>query len=460
MLYWKAFCYWIRSWINLKQIYKPSFLLQNDSFVVDKGVLVENGVIVEVNKMQELSYRHPDAKIMDWTGLAMLPGTVNSHNHSFQSLLRGLVIDRPFLEWRDQALYHYSPLLDAQDIYTGALFAFGEMMRYGVTTVCDFFYLHNQGLESDEAIIQAAKDVGIRLVLARTMYDWDGAPKGYQETVDQAVKNTRQLAIKYNQNPMVKVIPAPHSLHAASLDMVKAGHNLALELGTKFHIHVAEEPFEVEETTKAYGLTPVELLHKIGVLDKNMVAIHAVWLKDSDIKLMGDHKTKLAYCPSSNMFLADGVTKIIDLMNAGVTVGLGSDGACSNNRISVFEEMRMTALLQKVSLLNATAISAKQVFAMGTANAEELLGIPVGKIEPGYYADFVGIDTKDLSVQPIYSVNEQLLPNIVYSMQPNAISRVVVGGREQVKNSKITSVSEEKIYNRLQTLIKKLNSHK
>lgn len=442
----------------MKLIYNPSFLLQKDSFVIAKSVLVEDGLIMEIDATQSLLHRHPDAAVIDWTGLAMLPGTVNSHNHSFQSLLRGLVIDRPFLEWRDQALYYYSPLLDGQDIYTGALFAFGEMLRYGVTTVCDFFYLHNQGLESDEAVIQAAKDAGIRLVLARTMYDWDGAPEGYRETITQAVSHTKQLAIKYDQSPMVKIIPAPHSLHAASLEMVKAGHRLALELDTSFHIHVAEEPFEVEETTKAYGLTPVELLHKIGVLGENMVAIHAVWLKDSDIKLMGDHKTKLAYCPSSNMFLADGVTKVTDLLQAGVTIGLGSDGACSNNRISIFEEMRMTALLQKVSLLNATALSARQVFSMGTASAQDLLGIPVGKIQPGYYADFVGVDTKDLSVQPIYSVNDQLLPNIVYSMQPNAIARVVVAGIEQVKNQKIASASEGRIYDRLQVLIDKLNS--
>ena len=442
----------------MKLIYNPSFLLQKDSFVIAKSVLVEDGLIMEIDATQSLLHRHPDAAVIDWTGLAMLPGTVNSHNHSFQSLLRGLVIDRPFLEWRDQALYYYSPLLDGQDIYTGALFAFGEMLRYGVTTVCDFFYLHNQGLESDEAVIQAAKDAGIRLVLARTMYDWDGAPEGYRETITQAVSHTKQLAIKYDQSPMVKIIPAPHSLHAAPLAMVTAGPRSALELDTSFHIHVAEEPFEVEETTKAYGLTPVELLHKIGVLGENMVAIHAVWLKDSDIKLMGDHTTKLAYCPSSNMVLADGVTKVTDLLHAGVTIGLGSDGACSNNRISIFEEMRMTALLQKVSLLNATALSARQVFSMGTASAQDLLGIPVGKIQPGYYADFVGVDTKDLSVQPIYSVNDQLLPNIVYSMQPNAIARVVVAGIEQVKNQKIASASEDRIYNRLQVLIDKLNS--
>lgn len=442
----------------MKHIYKPSYVLQGNCFIQGKGILVEDGSIKAVEEADVLAAQHPDAKIVDWTNLALVPGTVNAHNHSFQSLLRGLVTDRPFLEWRDKALYHYSPRLTTQDLYTGALFAFGEMLRYGATTVCDFFYLYNDGPESDEAIIQAAKDVGIRLVLARTMYDWDGAPKGYQESVEQAVTHTKKLALKYAGNPMVKILPAPHSLHAASLEMVKAGHNLALELGTKFHIHVAEEPFEVEETTKAYGMAPVELLDKIGVLDENMVAIHAVWLKDNEIKLMGEHKAGLIYCPSSNMFLADGVTKVVELMKAGVTVGLGSDGACSNNRISVFEEMRMTALLQKVSLLNATAISSKQVFDMGTSNAEQLLGIPVGKIAPGYHADFVGIDTRDLSVQPIYDVNEQLLPNIVYAMQPNAIVKVVVQGIEQVNNGHIASVPENKIYQNLQVLIQKFNS--
>lgn len=442
----------------MKQLFKPEFLLQENDFMTGMGVLVENGLVTDVDRFAELLIRHPDAVLKDWAGLAMLPGAINAHNHSFQSLLRGLVIDRPFLEWRDKALYRFSPLFSAQDIYTGALFAFGEMLRYGVTTVCDFFYLHNQGVESDEAIIQAAKDVGIRLVLARTMYDWEGAPSGYRESVDQAVINTKHLAVKYDNNPMVKILPAPHSLHAASLEMVKAGHRLALELGTTFHIHVAEESFEVEETMRNYGLTPVELLHNLGVLDETMVAVHAVWLNDRDVKLMGENKAKLAYCPSSNMFLADGVTRITDLMDAGVIIGLGTDGGCSNNRISIFEEMRMTALLQKVSQLNATAVSARQVFSMGTANGQDLLGVPVGKIKSGYYADFVGINCNDLSVQPLYSPEQQLLPNLVYSMQPNAISRVVVGGLEQVLNGKIISVSEDAILRKLYPLTEKINS--
>ncbi|MDU4959205.1 MAG: amidohydrolase [Sporomusaceae bacterium] len=441
----------------MKYLYTPSYLWQEQGFATAKGVLAEDGMIKAIDAAAELQRAHPDAVVIDWSGLAMLPGTVNAHNHSFQSLLRGLVVDRPFLEWRDQALYRYSPLLSEQDIYSGALFAFAEMLRCGVTTVCDFFYLHNQGTASDAAIIQAAKDCGIRLALARTMYDWAGAPSGYREPVSQAVANTRRLAAAYDADPMVKIIPAPHSLHAASPEMVKAGHKLAFELGTRMHIHVAEEPFEVEETLAAHGLRPLETLHKLGVLDENLVAVHAVWLAANEIQLMGEKKAKLAYCPSSNMFLADGVTKIPELIQAGVVVGLGTDGACSNNRVSVFEEMRMTALLQKVSLLNATAITAKQVFAMGTANGEALLDMPVGRIAAGYYADFVGVDLSDLSLQPLFSVDEQLLPNIVYSMQPTAVSKVVVHGIEQLKNGKLVSVSEQNVLQQLRQLAAKFN---
>lgn len=261
--------------------------------------------------------------------------------------------------------------MDEDAIYTGALFAFGEMLKYGATTVSDFFYVHRGGVETDEAVIQAAKDVGIRLVFARTMYDWAGAPQAYQESVDEAVARTRKLAAKYESDPMVSIQPAPHSPHAASPEMIKAGHRLAQELGTPFHIHVAEEPFEVDETLNAYGLRPVHYLDSLGVVDESMIAIHLVWLDDWEVTLLGNKGAGLAYCPSSNMFLSDGVTRIPDLQQAGVRIGLGSDGACSNNRISVFEEMRMCSLLQKVTRLDGTCITGKQVFEMGTK--QELL---------------------------------------------------------------------------------------
>jgi len=440
-------------------LYKPEYVYINNKFERNKGVLVEDNFIVDIEAFEDLKDKYPNAAVEEWDNLIMTSGCVNAHNHCFQSLLRGIACDRPFLEWRDNALYKYSPRLQKEHIYGGALFAFGEMMKCGVTTVSDFFYLHNFGKESDEMIIKAAKDLGIRLVLARTMYDWDGAPEGYIETVDEAVENTRFLSKKYSGNDMINVIPAPHSLHAASIEMIKAGHKLAKELGCCYHIHVAEEPFEVDEVMAAYdGLTPVELLDKIGVVDESMVIIHGVWLKESEIKLLGSKGAKLAYCPSSNMFLADGITDIVTMKNSGVTIGLGSDGACSNNRISVFEEMRMCALLQKAKTLDAMSVNYEDAFKMGTENGGKILQMPIGKIEIGYKADFVGIKTDTMSMQPISESGEQILPNIVYSMQPDAIAKVVVDGKLTVSEGKILTVSEDEIVNRVKKIMEEIEA--
>ncbi|MCI1857155.1 MAG: amidohydrolase [Sporolactobacillus sp.] len=444
----------------MKKIYKPFLLYEQGRFLANQGVVVAGGKITEVGVFADVAGRYPDLQVVDWPDEIMIPGTINAHNHSFQSLLRGLAVDKPFLEWRDQSLYKYSPYLKAKDVYTGAVFAFGEMMKYGVTTVCDYFYVHNEGVESDEAIIQAAKDVGIRLVLARTMYDWTGAPAGYVESVDDATQHVKYLAKKYAADDMTTIVPAPHSLHAASIEMIRAGHRLAQELDTKFHIHVAEEPFEVEQVQRKYHLRPVEVLDKIGVMDdERMVAIHCVWLDDAEKKLMERNKAQLIYCPSSNMFLADGVTDIPRLLRSGVTIGLGSDGACSNNRISVFEEMRMCAMLQKVNTLNSLAVNYRQVFDMGTENGGKILQLPIGCLKKGYQADFVGLNRRDISLQPITADHEQVLPNIVYSMQPNAIDYVVVNGEVTVKKGKILTIAAEKIVDSVQNLMNRLESN-
>lgn len=438
----------------MPQLYNADYIYYKEKFQHNFAMLVEKGTIKEIGERQAMESKHAGARQTDLSGKAIIPGTVNTHNHSFQSLLRGIAVDRPFMEWRDNALYKYTPLLDEEAIYTGALFAFGEMLKYGVTTVSDFFYVHNGGTATDEAVIQAAQDLGIRLVLARTMYDWEGAPLSYQETVQEAVHRTTQLAKKYQGNPMVTVHPAPHSPHGASPEMIKAGHRLAQELDTPYHIHVAEEMFEVEETLAKYKLRPVHYLNDLGVVDERMIAIHLVWLEDSEIRLLGGKNATLAYCPSSNMFLSDGVTRIPELMQAGVRIALGTDGACSNNRISVFEEMRMCSLLQKVVRLDGTCMNAKQVFNMGTKVGGELLRLPVGVLQEGYKADFVTINLNDLSLLP----KRELFANVVYAMQPNAISEVAVNGKFIVKDGELVTISVKSIVNQVDRLYEKWKS--
>ena len=166
------------------RIIAPKVILQDGKILTGSAVVIQDGKIVKIGRLSTIKKQYPKEGIEYWTDMAMVPGTINIHNHCFQSLLRGLAVGKPFLTWRDQALYKYSPILTPDDLYTGSAFAFSEMMKCGVTTVSDFFYVHNDGKESDEAIVQAAKDVGIRLVLARTMYDWTGAPAGYVESID------------------------------------------------------------------------------------------------------------------------------------------------------------------------------------------------------------------------------------------------------------------------------------
>ena len=208
--------------------------------------------------------------------------------------------------------------------------------------------------------------------------------------------------------------------------MVIAGHALAKKYNCGYHIHVAEEPFEVEQVKKEHdGLTPVEFLDSLGVVDDTMTIVHGVWLKDSEIDTLGKAHAHLAYCPSSNMFLADGITDIPHMRKAGVQIGLGSDGACSNNRISIFEEMRMTSLLQKANTCDAMCLN--------------------------YSVD-------DISMQPISDSGEQLLPNIVYSMQPSAIRRVVVNGKLTVNDCNLLTITETTIVNKVRQLMKNIGA--
>ena len=374
-------------------------------------------------------------------GRALLPGTVNTHCHAFQSLLRGLGDDLDFMGWRDRVLYPVSERLDRAALRAGAEFAFAEMLLHGVTTCVDFFYIHDAGNENAEAVIDAARRVGIRLVLARGMYDWEGAPSRYRETPADAARRTRELMAAHRHDPTVTVQPAPHSPHGASAAMLRAGFEVAAAERTVFHVHVAEGRYEGERTLKEHGATPVRYLDRLGVLGPHTVAVHCVWLDEDEIRLMGARGAAVAYCPSSNMFLGDGITRLPELLRAGVRVGLGTDGGCTNNRLSVFEEMRMASLLARVRLLDGSALDATTAFALGTASAASILGLEAGRIAPGMLADLVAVDLAHPSLHPPTDLSR----SVVYAMSPQAVTDVWVHGERVVANGRLTRASQETI---------------
>ncbi len=428
-----------------------TFYTADSIYTSGQGVLtgysfeVLDGVIARLIPIAELT---PEEKktLISFKDSLIIPGLVNTHNHSFQSLLKGFCDDKGFFDWRDNALYKYANTLTEEDIYNGALFAFGEMLLQGITTVCDFFYINDQDNRNAQAVIRAARDLGMRITLARTMYDWDGAPRRFQETVDQAVSNTRELFQAFESDPMVFVLPAPHSLHAASPVMIKAGRDLAKELGTKFHMHVAEGEYERQMIQEKHGHPPVKYLAETGILNEDLVMVHCVWLDDEEIQLMADCQSGLSYNPSSNMFLGDGITRIREMEEAGVVISLGTDGGCSNNRASIIEEMRMTSLLQKVKWCDSTVTMAESMFTMGTLNGGLNLNQSIGQIQSGFAADFVVVDLNDLSMQP----RQNMTKNLVYSLQPSAFQSVYIAGAPVVEKGHILTIAEEKIVEKVQ----------
>jgi len=405
----------------------------------------EDGLITAVGPVDALREEllGKDATIIErrLPGKLLLPGTINAHNHSFQSLLRGVADDRPFLVWRDEALYRYAPELGTDGVYRAALLAFAEMVQMGITTVCDFFYVHGAGIETDLAVRRAAHDVGIRLVIARTLYDWDGAPGCFREEVGDAVGFFRELYSAFESDPLASTLPAPHSPHGASPEMIQAGAELARELDLPWHMHLAEEPFELEEIHEKWGTTPVGFLEQIQCVDERLCIVHGVHLPPEDIEILGAHSVGLLHCPSSNMFLGDGAAPLMKMMEAGMRPALGSDGGCSNNRVSVFEEMRMASLLQKVIAQDGATCSAEATFQMGTQGGADLCNVNAGALEVGRLADMVAVDLEHLSMQP----PAHLLRNVVYSMQPGAITDVFVGGEPVLNSGRLTRIPEKEV---------------
>jgi 5-methylthioadenosine/S-adenosylhomocysteine deaminase len=409
----------------------PDLILTEVGWLRGLAVVVVDGRIGELKGVGEA--RPGDERLV---GKALVPGTVNAHCHTFQALLRGLGDDLDFMGWRDRVLYPFSERLDRGAIALGAQLAFAEQLLHGVTTCVDFFYLQDGGNENAEAVIEAARAIGIRLVLARTMYDWPGAPARYREGVTEAARRTAELIARHRGDPTTLVQPAPHSPHGASPAMIRAGWEVAEAADTPLHIHVAEGRYEGERTLREHGATPIRYLDTLGVLGPRTIGVHCVWLDDGEIALMGERRARIAYCPSSNMFLGDGITRVPELLAAGVRIGLGTDGGCTNNRASVFEEMRMTSLLQRVRLLDGTALAAERAFAMGTREGAAMLGVDAGVIAEGRLADLVAVDLGHPSLHPPID----LLKNVVYALSPQAITDVWVHGRRVVEHGRLASV--------------------
>lgn len=320
----------------------------------------------------------------------VVPGFVNGHSHAYQILLRGWADDLPFAKWRADALYRVVPHLTPDDVYWTFVQAFSEMLAAGITTVAEFFYLNGAGNAHAEAAIRAARATGIRLILARTWMDAEHAPDAFRETADVAAERTLDLMQRF---PETDICVAPHSLHAASPDMIRAAAVFARERECKLHVHVAEAAYEGERTLAEFGATPIALLERLDALTAQTVAIHAIYLDADDKERLARSGASVIHNPMTNQYLGDGICDVVGLRDRGIAVGLGTD---ADVRPSAIAEMRAAALLQKLDRRDGAALPARDALLLATSEGARALGLTAGTFAPGAPADYVVLDASQI----------------------------------------------------------------
>ncbi|MGB6523079.1 MAG: amidohydrolase family protein [Candidatus Cybelea sp.] len=353
----------------------------------DYAFAVRDGRIAAAGNFLDVRYQADDLDTRSFPAdRLVVPGFINGHSHAYQILLRGWADDLPFAQWRSDALYRVVPQLTPDDVYWTFALAFSEMLAAGITTVAEFFYLNGAGNAHAEAAIRAARETGIRLVFARTWMDADYAPPQFRESIDLAAERTRELMERY---PEANVCVAPHSLHAASQEMIRSASEFARERDCMLHIHVAEAPYEGEETLARFGATPVALLDRLGALTERTVAIHAIYLSESEKEMLARAGARVIHNPMTNQYLGDGICDVVGLTSLGVVMGLGCD---ADVKPSLIDEMRAATLLQKVKLLDGASFGARNAFALGTSQGARALRLDAGDLRQGLPADYIVLD--------------------------------------------------------------------
>lgn len=317
----------------------------------------------------------------------VVPGFINGHSHAYQILLRGRADDLTFDRWRSEHLYRVVPQLTPEQIHDTFLRAFTEMLAAGITTVAEFFYLNGAGNDRAQAAIDAAQETGIRLIFARTWMDGQYAPPEFREDVETARARTQQLMRRASAT--VQICVAPHSLHAASPEMIRAAAEFAREHACMMHVHAAEAQYEGTQTLARFGFTPIALLDRLHALDDRTIAIHAIYISEDEKKMLAHHGARVIHNPMTNQYLGDGICDVAGLQSCGVLMGLGTD---ADVKPSLIEEMRAASLLQKIRRLDGSALPAAAAFDLGTSQGGRALNVDAGDLAKGMYADFVAID--------------------------------------------------------------------
>lgn len=400
----------------------------------EHAVLVDGGRIRAVLPTTQARREYTAQRTMELRSHILLPGLINLHTHAAMSLMRGLADDLPLMQWLNEHIWpaerkHVSP----DFVYDGTLLACAEMLKGGVTCFNDMYFF-------PELAARAALEARMRATVGMICIEF---PTAYASDAQDYLSKGLAARDRFRAEPRLAFCLAPHAPYTVSDRSFEQIATYAAELEVPVHMHLHETDDEIRESLARFGVRPIERLRRLGLLGPNLIAVHAVHLTPEEIALLAEHGASVAHCPSSNLKLASGAAPLTRFLELGVNTGLGTDGAASNNRLDLFEEMRLAALLAKAQSGRANTVPAEAALRMATIDAARALGLDkrIGSLLPGKEADMIAVALDGVGLAPVYHP----VSHLVYAAGRHDVSHVWVEGELLVEEGRLTKLDVTQI---------------
>jgi len=398
----------------------------------ERGALAIRGnTIVAVGNEDNIRKEYFGAQWIDAGNCLVMPGLINSHTHAAMTCFRGIADDMELMTWLNNYIFPAEAKnVDPELAYWGSLLACAEMIKSGTTTFCDMYIFEDE-------TAQAAKHAGMRCLLGEVLFDF---PSPNVKTPEEGLLYTEMLIKKWADDPLVNIMVEPHALYTCSPALLENARNLAQRYEVLLAIHLLENRDEARQLKEKLGKGAVAFLKDMGYLHDRFFAFHCVYMDNDDIRMFADCGCKVVHNPESNMKLASGVAPITNMLNAGIVVGLGTDGCASNNNLDMFQEMDTAAKLEKSVRLDPTVMSARTVLHMATSQGAKVLGLDghVGVLKPGMKADIVIVNLNKPHLTPLYDEYSHL----VYAVNGADAETVLINGQVVMQDRRLLTINE------------------
>ncbi len=404
--------------------------------VIENGaVAIDEGVILAVGPSDDIESQYDAIEVLDGGRRVVMPGLVNGHSHAAMTLLRGVADDLALMDWLQNYIFPAEvEFVDAEFVRIGTELACWEMIRGGTTTFVDMYYY-------PDTIAQVVEQCGMRALISATVID-QRSPDA-EGADDSIAKGNGFIERWLGRNPRITPIFGPHANYTLNAEQLAATRAAAMKHGVPISIHVSESPYELQYAEDTYGTTSILMYDSIGFFDGPTIAAHVVWPTEDEIPILAERKVGVIHNPTSNMKIASGIAPVADMLAAGVRVGLGTDGAASNNDLDLWEEMRLAAFLQKVDRMDPEALPATTVLSMATSGGATAIGLgdSIGSLEPGKRADLIQVAFEDVHHVPTYDV----ISHLVYVTDEQDVASVIVDGRVLMKEHDLLTIDTERV---------------